>query len=352
MGKKRKSKGGRSFVKFILTVAILILIGFIAFTVYLNTESKALNPGNNKAVNIVIPSGSGTEDIANILEENKIIDNVTVFKLQSKTKGYEGRYKAGEYVLSSNMSMIEIMDSLVKGNTNTMRFTIPEGYTLNDIENRLAEKGMINNETFKNEIETGIFDYKFLKDAPVGENRLEGYLYPETYDVFTSATEHDIIDRMLKQFDSLFTEEYYNRAEEIGLNINEVITIASLIERETRVTGEKEIISSVIKNRLEIGMPLQIDATVQYALGEHKERLTYADLKVESPYNTYKINGIPPGPICCPSIDSIKAALYPADTDYLYYVLKPSLDGTHAFSNNYNQFLKDKDDYIKNAFKE
>ena len=119
----------------------------------------------------------------------------------------------------------------------------------------------------------------------------------------------------------------------MGLSINQVITIASLIERETRVDAERELVSSVIQNRLSINMPLQIDATVQYALDEHKDRLNYNDLKVDSPYNTYQINGLPPGPICSPGAESIKAALYPAETDYLYYVLKPELDGSHNLQN-------------------
>lgn len=353
MGKKRKVRKKKSRVMVaIILLAVLILIGFMVFSAYLNSGAKAMDPNDTQTVSIVIPQGTGTGGIASILVENNIINDVTAFKLQSKTKGYDGKYKAGEYSLSPSMSMIEIMDSLVEGKVNSARFTIPEGYDIKKITDRLSEMGLVNAEAFAAEIETGAFDYKFLKDAPAGENRLEGYLYPETYDVFTTANEHDIIDRMLKQFDSLFKEKYYERAEELDLSINEVMTIASLIERETRVSKERELVSSVIQNRMNSGMPLQIDATVQYALGAQKDRLSYDDLKIDSPYNTYQIKGLPPGPICSPSIDSVEAALYPAETDYLYYVLNPSLDGTHSFSSNYNQFLKDKNDYIKGAFGE
>jgi UPF0755 protein len=152
---------------------------------------------------------------------------------------------------------------------------------------------------------------------------------------------------MLAQFDKLFTEEYYGKAEALGLSINEVVTIASLRERETRVPEERALVASVIMNRLNVGMPLQIDATVQFALGENKERLSYADLEVDSPYNTYKIEGLPPGPICSPRIESIEAALNPADTNYIYYVLKPELDGRHNFTNSYDEFLRFKDAYTK-----
>lgn len=350
MGKKRKNKN--TVMVTVISIIIIILIGIIAFTMYLKNGEAPLDSKNNKSINVVIPSGTSTGEIASILVENKIIDNTTVFRLKSKTKGYEGKYKAGEYALSPSMSMVEIMDSLIKGKTNAVRFTIPEGLDLEKISERLADQGIVNKDLFEEEVESGVFDYKFLKDAPAGPKRLEGYLYPETYDVFTTATEHDVIDRLLKQFDSMFEEKYYARAKELGLNINQVMTIASLIERETKVSSERKIVSSVIQNRISSGMPLQIDATVQYALGHQKERLTYNDLQVDSPYNTYKTKGLPPGPICSPSIESIEAALYPAKTDYIYYVLKPSLDGTHAFSNNYNQFLKDKNKYIKGAFGE
>ncbi|MEG2199974.1 MAG: endolytic transglycosylase MltG, partial [Anaerovorax sp.] len=336
----------------ILIIAIVILILFMAVNFYLGNGSKPVDPNNTASVSIVVTPGSGTGSIGALLKENKLIDNVVVFKLQSKLAGNDGKYKAGSFLLSPSMSMKEMMAVIIAGNSDTKRFTIPEGYDIKRTMEKLSKEGLINRDVFAREIEYGVFDYEFLKDAPPGPHRLEGYLYPETYDIFSDASERDIINKMLSQFDKVFTKQYAADAKALGMDFNQVLTMASLIERETRVDDEKELVASVINNRIAAGMPLQIDATVQYALGEQKERLLYEDLKIDSPYNTYKIKGLPPGPICSPSIESIYAVLHPADTKYLYYVLKPSMDGSHAFSSNYNQFLKDKDAYIKNAFGE
>ncbi len=346
----RKKEKKSPIIKILMILTTLALICVAGFNFYMVRGGEALSPNDTTPVIVTIPEGSGTGKIAGILLENHLISNETVFKLQSRFKGNDGKYKVGSYVLSPSMTMDEMMNIIIEGKQQTKRFTIPEGYDIKRTAQKLSSEGFVDQDKFLEEIEYGTFDYGFLKDAPQGPNRLEGYLYPETYDVYESATEADIINRMLQQFDKLFTQEYYDRANELGMTINQVLTIASLIERETRVKDEKAIVSSVIKNRIDLGMPLQIDATIQYALGEQKERLLYADLEIDSPYNTYKIKGLPPGPICSPGIDSIYAALHPAETDYLYYVLNPSLNGTHSFTNNYNQFLKDKQNYINNAF--
>ena len=152
---------------------------------------------------------------------------------------------------------------------------------------------------------------------------------------------------MLNQYDKVFTKKYKKRAKELNLSENEIIIIASLIERESQYDGDRAKIASVIYNRIKAGMPLQIDATIQYALGKPKENLSIADTKIDSPYNTYTNKGLPPGPICSPGKASIKAALYPESTDYLYYVVSEKLDGTHNFSKDYNKFLKDKEAYSK-----
>ncbi len=345
--KKEKKSPAVKLLVFLMAIALICVAGF---NFYLVSGGKALNANDTTTVIVTIPEGSGTGKIAGILVENNLIADATAFKLQSRFKGNDGKYKVGSYVLSPSMTMEEMMNIIIEGKQQTKRFTIPEGYDIKRTAQKLSSEGFIDIDAFLEQIQSGTFEYPFLKDAPLGPDRLEGYLYPETYDVYESATEADIINRMLQQFDKLFTQEYYDRANELGMNINQVLTMASLIERETRVKDEKAIVASVIKNRIDQGMKLQIDATVQYALGEQKERLLYEDLEIDSPYNTYKIIGLPPGPICSPSIDSIYAALYPADTDYLYYVLNPSLNGTHSFTSDYNQFLRDKQNYINNAF--
>ena len=349
MSKRRRKKKGNGLLIGVIVIVAVIAIGVGGFSVIMGDADKALDPESTATMTVEIPSGSSTTKIGTILADQGIIDSADSFKLQSKMKGMDGKYKAGEYTLSPAMTMTEIMDILVSGNVNTVRFTIPEGLRVDEVADKLEAEGLINRDLFMKEIESGEYSYKFLKDAPAGKLRLEGYLYPNTYDVFTTASEHDIIDRLLRQLDTVFTDDMYQRAEELGMDINEVMTIASLIERETMVDSEKAKVASVIYNRLEIGMKLQIDATVQYAMGESKQFLTYKDLEIESPYNTYQIDGLPPGPICSPGEASIKAALYPEDTDYIYYVLSAAKDGTHKFAKTGAEFQKYKQEY-KNAY--
>ena len=346
MGKRRnKIKNKRRLVISAVVIAgILILAAVTIFSMYLGKETKAVDPGNKETIAVTIPAGTGTEGITEILLKNNLIDNPGVFKLQSKIKGFDGKYKAGEYSLSRSMSMEEIMKLLLEGKANTVRFTIPEGYDIRRTTEKLASEGLINTDVFAKEIESGQFNYKFLESAPAGPNRLEGYLFPETYDIYTTANEHEIIDKMLSQFNHIFTDEYYARAKELNLSVNEVLTIASIVEREAKISEDRPIIASVFYNRLKIGMPLQSCATVQYILGEQKSKLSNKDTRIKSAYNTYLNTGLPPGPIASPGADSIKAALYPAETDYLYFLAKG--DGSHVFSVTYEQFLKDKDKYI------
>ena len=346
MGKRRnkiKNKK-RLLVTAVIIIGIIIIAVSAGYSLYAGKESKPVDPGSREYISITIPSGTGTEGIAQILKENNLINNLGVFKLQSRSRGYDGKYKAGQYSLSPGMSMDEIMALLMAGKADTVRFTIPEGYDIKRTTAKLSEEGLINAEVFAGEIEKGQFVYKFLAKAPAGPDRLEGFLFPETYEIFANANEHDIIDKMLYQFDKVFTDEYYARAEELGMSVREVITLASIIEREARIPEDRPVIASVFYNRLKIGMPLQSCATVQYILGEQKPVLSIKDTQIESPYNTYLNPGLPPGPIASPGADSIKAALYPADTDYLYFLAKG--DGSHAFSETYDQFLKDKAKYI------
>lgn len=346
MGKMNQIKGKSKKINLaaIVLVVIIVLIGSCIY--YINNLGNPLDKNNTQILSVSIPQGSGTNSIGQILQDNKIISSASKFKLLSKIEGNDGKYKAGEYSLSPAMTTQQIMEIIISGESNTSRFTIPEGLTVKQTAEKLAAKNLINTESFMSEVQSGNFNYKFMSLLPNNENRLEGFLYPETYDIYTTSSEHDIINRMLSQFDKLVIDEYYTRATEMGYDMYKIITIASLIERETLVSSEKPTVASVIYNRLAINMPLQIDATVQYALPEHKDRLDYKDLQIDSPYNTYQNTGLPPGPICSPGIDSIKAALYPSDTNYYYYVLSAEKNGSHKFSNTYEEFLNNKKQYI------
>ncbi|MDR2133139.1 MAG: endolytic transglycosylase MltG, partial [Clostridiales Family XIII bacterium] len=319
-----------------LPAALAILLAFAVFAAgglwfFAEMGMRPVNAADSASVSVTIPQGASTRAIAELLEETGLIRNKTLFRIKSRIDGRDGNYKAGVYLLARDMSMRQIMEDLeTSAKAETERFTVPEGLTVGQTAEALEKAGLVVAADFLAEIETGDFGgYRFL-DGDAGG--LEGYLYPETYEVYANATARDLIDRMLSHFDKLFTEECYSKAEAMGLSVREVVTIASLIERETRVPEERALVASVIKNRIDKGMPLQIDATIQYALGENKARLSYADLEIDSPYNTYKNAGLPPGPICSPRAECIEAALNPADTDYLYYVLRPELDGRHNFT--------------------
>ena len=338
--KKIKSKLSVVFISIIVIALLLFATAFI----YVSNAGKPLDPNNKEIVYLEIPKGSGSGEIAKLLHDSKLIDNELAFKIKTKLGNYGSLYKAGYYSLSQSMSMDEIMNLIKQGSALTVRFTIPEGFDIKRISERLVSQDLINADEFQNQVENGSFNYYFLSDAQKGKNRLEGFLYPDTYEVFPNATAKEIIDKMLSRFDEIFTMEYKDQLAKSGFTMNELITMASIIEREAKVPADRPVIASVFYNRLKIKMPLQSCATVQYILGEQKDKLTLDDIAIDSPYNTYKINGLPPGPICSPGLESIKAALYPAKTDYLYFLAKG--DGSSVFSTTYDEFLADKAKYI------
>ena len=333
--------------KIIISVIIIIAVLLSGFFIYVNGLDKAFDPDSDELVTVKIEQGSVTDQIADLLEEKGIIKSASSFRLYSDFKRYGNRYLAGIYEFSPSMTLSEICHKLINGDTASTGFTVPEGYNITQIADRLEEKGVIDRDKFDNLLKNGDFDYWFLRDAQKGENHLEGFLFPETYNIELGVTEEDIITMMLNQFDSIFTDEMKKQADDLGLSINEVMTVASIIERETQVPEERGKVASVIYNRLDIDMPLQMCSTVQYILGEQKEILTNADISIDSPYNTYLNPGLPPGPICCPGLESIKAALNPDKTDYLYFVVSDKLDGTQKFSKDYAQFEKDKAAYYE-----
>ncbi|MBR5229221.1 MAG: endolytic transglycosylase MltG [Firmicutes bacterium] len=334
--------------KILVGILIVILLAGAGVIVFLNNLGNALDEDNAETVSLTIESGSGTGTIAKVLFDNYIIDNVNEFKLWSRLNGYDSQYKAGTYTLSPSMDYQTIADIIVGGKVNTKNFTIPEGYTIYQTAKALADQGFGNYDKFVELIEAGDFDYEFLGEAQDNKNKLEGYIMPNTYTVDEGMNEEQVINVMLRQFEK---DAYvaYKEADKAGpagkYSLNEIVTIASIIERECKVDEERPLVASVIYNRLDKGMALQMCSTVQYVLGKQKEVLTIADTKIESPYNTYINAGLPPGPIASPGMAAVKAALNPADTDYLYFVVSEKLDGTSNFSATYEKFLQDKAAY-------
>lgn len=316
----------------LIVAASLLVYGFYSA----NLGAAAINGTEQE---VIIPKGSGVKAISAQLEKQGIIKNANVFAIYCKLSEKSSKIKAGKYILSSSMSVEQIVNKLAAGNAeiNSKRFTIPEGFELRQIADRLESEGLVNKEAFYQAINKSNFDYAFLQDIPKRDNKLEGYLFPDTYDVFKNATEEEIINKMLSRFNQVFKEEYRQRAKELNMSYDQVITLASIIEREAKLDKERKTISAVFHNRLKKNIKLQSCATVQYLLKEQKEVLTYKDLEIDSPYNTYIYAGLPKGPIASPGAKSIEAALYPDNVDYLYFVANK--DGSHVFTRTYQEHL-------------
>lgn len=245
------------------------------------------------------------------------------------------------------MSHDEIIAKLNAGDTvpeETIRFTIPEGFTVEQMAKHLALLGYVNPDTFLELIQQPEqFSSQVVEqipDHPDIKFRLEGYLFPETYELKSDADEREIIERMLKELERKLEQlpsDWRERMEERGLDLHQLLTIASLVEREVVLDEERPIVAGIIYNRLERGMMLQIDATVQYLFEEQKEIVEYRHLEIDDPYNTYQNFGLPPGPIASAGLKSIEAALYPEETPYLFYVTRKDGSGGHYFAETYEE---------------
>ncbi len=347
----KNSGGGSAALRLFFIILALLVIVILGLMIYANGISEtALDPKDKTERSIHIEKGASTSSIGDILEEKKIIKSAFAFKVYTLLHRYDGQYQAGYYAMAPSMKTNEIAKILATGKTNNIQFTIPEGYTEYEIRDRLAEIGLVDKEEFTSLLEGGGFrtQYSFLKNAQKGDHYLEGYLFPSTYTVPANADGDYIITAMLNGYSTVFTDEYRARAKKLGYTENEIIIIASIIEKEAAIDSDRAAVASVIYNRLKDGMALQMDSTVQYVLSfdnNRKKDLTIDDTQVKSRYNTYKHAGLPPGPICCPGEKSIQAALYPEKTSYMYFILSDKLDGSMAFSKSYNTFLKDKEAY-------
>lgn len=285
---------------------------------------------------VVRPGESGAEIAAN-LERAGLVRSAWSFRLVARLRGAQGDLRAGEYELRPNMASGEIVEILRSGSDN--RFTVLEGWRLAEIADALERRGLAKRDEFLALARSGDFEGEFLRSRPPGAS-LEGYLFPDTQEILPGTPTREIVQLMLDNFGRRFTTEMRDVAAQRGLTVHQVVTLASVVEREAAVADERPLIAGVLFNRMRRGMKLQIDATVQYAAagvepsyspaGYWKKGLTQADLAVDSPYNTYRYAGLPPGPIANPGLASIRAVLEPAETDYLYFVAKP--DGSHAFA--------------------
>jgi UPF0755 protein len=296
-------------------VAILIVMG------YLSPMNRSAKPKR-----FDVPPGATANSIAKRLAREKLIRNPSLFRWAIRLSGASRDLKAGSYHLSASMSPLQIIENLRSGSVLLRRFVVPEGLTLAQIGELWETEGFGTVEAFDRVAR----DPRWREMYDIDGETLEGYLFPNTYQVADGTPIERLIEMMLDEFDRRWTLALSEEAESLGFSTHEIITLASIIEKEAQADDERPIISAVYHNRLRRGWRLDADPTVLYALGNPKRRLTLADLKVNSPYNTYLHRGMPPGPICNPGLASILAALRPAQASYLYFVAIGG--GRHYFS--------------------
>ncbi|HDZ62280.1 MAG TPA: endolytic transglycosylase MltG [Nitrospirae bacterium] len=322
----KKRFAGSTEIKFIL-LSFVLLSGLL---VYLNMSPISFNDFWKE---VKIPEGSTYRQGINILEEEGIIKNSLVFLILGKITSIDTKLRAGYYNLNTSMTPWEVFNRLRKGMIVQYRITIPEGSTLNDIKLKLMYAELINYESWQL-----IRDKDFLASMDIDAPSIEGYLFPDTYNFAKGADPKAIFRIMVHRLRDSFNDELRARAEELGMSEREVLTLASIIENEALFNKERPLISAVYHNRLKKNMRLQADPTVVYGIKRMQDGIKRSDLKRKTPYNTYRIKGLPPGPISSPGIKSIEAALYPADVDFIYFVSKN--DGTHYFSKTGEEHLK------------
>jgi UPF0755 protein len=330
--RKRKPPAGVSSLKLVLLflgVLGLLLVG-------------AVLGGEEEATTVVVEEGDTLSSVADKLEEAGVISSPTLFKIWARLQSEATQIQPGEYRFEPGENGGEILEKLSSGDSEaSYAITIPEGLSLSQTAQEVAEQSGIPAAEFEAAARETDYGYAFLDDPDI--QTTEGFLFPKKYEFERDADASRIVDRLLQQYLVETRDlDFAEAKDRTGLTEYELITVASLIEKEAANPEERPLIASVIYNRIYADIPLQIDATVQHALGKPKEELKLSDLEVDSPYNTYVNPGLPPGPIASPSRESIKAALEPANTDYLYYVLE--VDGEeHFFTNDYDEFLEAKD---------
>ena len=315
--------------------ALLAVVGAVVFQALqwsaAREQESAVPPG--REVTIIVAGGQGSVEIGRTLRDAGVVDSVNRFRDVAEERGLDGLLKPGEYKLVTGMSIDAVLDILARGPSTGVPLTIPEGFTVAQIAAKLAATEQFT----KDEVDKALKSKDLIvKFRPKGETSLEGLLFPDTYGIEEDDSAVDVLQEMLTQLEVVLDRYQLSTAPQ-SLNPYQLLIVASMIEREAKVAADRPKIAAVIYNRLAIDKRLEIDATVQYAVGH--SRLSARDLRSSSPYNTYVHAGLPPTPIAAPGEAAIQAALQPADGDWLYYVLSGK-DGSHAFTRSYQEFLR------------
>jgi len=343
MSARKSSRRGRAIAIAAVAgaVGVALLLGSAAWS-FLYAPQSDVAPG--RPVQLEIAEGASTRAIAAKLADAGVVTNANMFRLKSRLAKADGSLKPGVYDLRTGMSYDDVIDQLRAGPPiEYVTVTIPEGFTAEQIAERFEKQAGVPAADFLALANGGASEFAEAHPAVAGtyKDSLEGYLFPKTYRVRQGAGARDVIEMMLDQFDTEFAQVDVAAAQQRGLSTAELVTLASMVEREAQLEKERPLVASVIYNRLAANMLLEIDATIEYVLPGNRFRLRNRHLRIDSPYNTYRFKGLPPGPISNPGLPSLKAAASPADTDYIYYVLTGK-DGTHTFATNVTDFQKAK----------
>ncbi|GKU25305.1 cell division protein YceG [Clostridium folliculivorans] len=330
----------RNFKKPLIFISSFILIVLISITFFYIKYLRAINnplQGKGSTVSVVVKEGESLYDVLEHLNSEKSLKSLYAAKYYIKKNNLGGEIQPGTYDILIGTSLDKIISLLKEGGHN-IKITIPEGLNVEEIALKVEKSGLVT----KDEFLTAVKKYplpKYIKENKDKRYQLEGYLFPDTYFFKKSDKSDDIMIAMIARFQQVMSEVQKETNKPISdSDYENIINKASMIEKEARVDSDRPLISSVIDNRLKKNMPLQLDATILYAIGQHKDIVTLKDLEVKSPYNTYKSKGLPVGPICNPGKQSILAAVKPEDTNFLYYLLKKNNE--HYFTADYNDFLK------------
>lgn len=306
--------------------AALIMAVLSASVLVLGLSRHLEQPRNFEQTEITISPGQSFNSVLAELRRRGLISSAWKLKLYARFKGCDKKLRAGEYLIPAGASPEKILDLLVQGKVMLHRITVPEGYSLIQIAETVERAGLVPAAEFL----AAASDPQLIENFKISGSSFEGYLFPDTYLFSRQTSARKIIEVMVHRFDEVFSEDWKEKATRLGLSVHEVVALASIIEKETGVDAERPVIASVFHNRLKLGMRLESDPTVIYGIDNFDGNLTRTHLKTPTPYNTYTQPGLPPGPIASPGQKSLEAALYPADTPYLFFVARK--DRTHQFS--------------------
>ncbi len=324
----------------VFVILILILVSSLAYGIYIPKDSEF-----SEEFVFMILKGERVTDISVRMEEEGIIRSAFLFNLQAIISGNYKNLQAGSYMVSPSMSTVDIINKIHRGETVQIRLTFIEGWISDQIADYLDGFDGFDGKKFIDLVDSySKIDQRILRDRPEGVN-LEGYLFPDTYLFSYGMSEKEIIEAMISNLERKISEEEWSEMAKSGNSFFEILTMASIIEKEVRSYEEKRIVSGILWKRMEIGMPLQVDATIIYLTGKRTTRVSIEETRIDSPYNTYLNRGLPPGPISNPGIESIMAAIYPLPSDYLFYLSKP--DGETVFSRNLEEHNIAKNKYLR-----